>query len=100
MFRAEFDRLFAFWLPSKPTAPSVLKKVQLRMLKKAEQFIRKYYRCVTENYRQSYFSEYRFRNNNHHNPSAAIDKLITSTSSTIYTINEYRRKQVIPQTLR
>jgi hypothetical protein len=92
MFRAEFNVLFAFWLPSKPTAPYLLKKAQLRLLKKAEQFIRKYYRYVTKDYRQSYFSEYRFRNNNHHNPSAAIEKLITSTSSTIYIINEYRRK--------
>jgi hypothetical protein len=92
MFRAEFDGLFAFWLPSKPSAPYLLKKAQLRLLKKAEQFIRKYYRYVTEEYRQSYFSEYRFRNNNHHTPSAAIEKLITSTSYTIYIINEYRRK--------
>jgi hypothetical protein len=92
MFRAEFDGRFAFWLPSKPTAPYLLKKAQLRLLKKAEQFIRKYYRYVSEAHRQSYFSEYRFRNNNNHNPSAAIEKLITSTSSTIYIINEYRRK--------
>jgi hypothetical protein len=92
MFRAEFDGLFAFWLPSKPNAPYLLKKAKLRLLKRAEQFIRTNYRHISESYRQSYFYEYRFRNNNHHNPSKAIDKLITSGSSTIYIINEYRRK--------
>ncbi len=92
MFRAEFDGLSAFWLPANPATPYLLKKAKFRLLKKAELFIRKYYRNVSERHKHSYFSEYRFRNNNHHNPAAAIDKLITCGSSTIYTINEYRRK--------
>ncbi len=92
MYRAEFDGKIEFWLPAKATAPYLLKKAKLRLLKKAELFIREYYRNISKHHRDGYFSEYRFRNNNYHKPAAAIDKLITSGSSTIYTVNEYRRK--------
>lgn len=91
MLRAvDQNATFAFWIPSKPTDHPILRKAKLRLLKRAELFIRKFYRRTSEYSRNSYFSEFWFRNNNANNPLAAIDKLITSGSSTIYSINEYR----------
>jgi hypothetical protein len=90
MFKAEFNGLFAFWQPDHPESPSILKEAKLRQLKKADSFIRDNYRRVSERLRYSYHYEYRFRGINGHNPSAAIEKLLTSGFTTIYTINEYR----------
>lgn len=91
MLRAvDQNATFAFWIPSKPTDHPILRKAKLRLLKRAELFIRKFYRRTSEYSRKSYFSEFWFRSNNANNPLAAIDKLITSGSSTIYSINEYR----------
>lgn len=89
MYRAEFDGLYAFWLPNKPGFPPIVKRAKLRMLKKAENFIRKHYRRIAERSRHSYFSEYRFRSI-HRNPIQSIERLITSGATTVYTINEYR----------
>jgi Transposase zinc-ribbon domain len=90
MFKAEFNGMFAFWQPDKPEAPSILKKAKLRQLQKADSFIRGNYRRVSDRLRYRYHYEYRFRSINSHNPSTAVQKLITSGFTTIYTINEYR----------
>nr|WP_255807521.1 transposase [Cohnella mopanensis] len=89
MFRAEFDGLYAFWLPNKPEFPPIVMKAKHRMVKKAERFIHKHYRRISERNRHLYFSEYRFRSI-HRDSIEAIAKLITSGASTMYTIHEYR----------
>jgi hypothetical protein len=90
MHRADQNWLFAFWLPAKSTDHSLVKNAKLRLLKRADRFIRKFYGHISEKYQYHYFSEYGFRNNNSFNPEAALHKLIISGSSTNYSINEYR----------
>jgi hypothetical protein len=89
MHRADQNWLFAFWLPAKPTDHSLVNNANLRLLKRADRFIRKYYGRISEKYRYHYFSEFWFRSNNAFNPDRALHKLITSGSSTNYSINEY-----------
>ncbi|TFE31594.1 transposase [Cohnella luojiensis] len=95
MYKGEYDAYFAFWIPNEPQTPHIVKKAKLRLLKKAERFIRKHYRHISERRRESYFYEFRFRNNNQHDPSTAIDKLTMYCSTTIYSLNEYRIKRTI-----
>jgi hypothetical protein len=90
MLRADHNRIFAFWMPAKPADHNIVRKAKLRLLKRAERFIKTFYIHTSEKYRISYFSEYWFRNNNAFNPEAALNKLITGGSSTIYSKNEYR----------
>jgi hypothetical protein len=90
MYRGEFDVLSPFWLPNSLQTPSIVKKAKRRLRRKADLFIRKYYRRVTKRNKRPYYYEYRFRNNNQHNPAKAIDKLITIGVSTVYTVHEYR----------
>ncbi|BBI34210.1 transposase [Cohnella abietis] len=95
MFRAEYDALFSFWLPNdKHATPYVVKKGKHKMVNKAGLFIKRHYRHVSPTSKHKYFYEYRFRSINQYDPAAAIDKLINSGSSTIYSLNEYHRKTI------
>lgn len=92
MHKSESGPLFDFWNREKRSAqqPIVRRAMQL-MFRRARSFVRKYYGRVPRWSRPYYYCEYRFRSNNAHHPSEALLKLITSTCSTIYTLNEYGR---------
>jgi len=91
MHKAEYAPLFEFWKSGRHcgSRESCVKRARIGLLKKARQFTRKYYGRVSKWRRESYYYEYRFRNNNEHQPSAALIKLISSGCATIYTLNEY-----------
>jgi hypothetical protein len=94
MLRANRNQAFAFWKPTKSSDYSELKKAKQLLLDRAQCFIRKFYRRISERRRESYFNEYWFRNNNSINLGSAINKLIGSGASTIWVMNEYRKKIV------
>lgn len=90
MYRAEYSTMFEFWKPGQRSSQeSIVEKARTALLNKASAFIRKYYGRVSGSRLESYYYEYRFRNNNEHTPAAALLKLIESACSTIYSLNEY-----------
>jgi hypothetical protein len=90
MYRNNEHPSHAFWNPFKPDEDEVLIRAKTNMLHRARKFIRRAYRHCSERYTTLYYHEYWFRVVHSANPEAAINKLIKSAASTIWTRNEYR----------
>jgi len=107
MYRSEYTSMFEFWRSDKyqpGKSHNIVRQAKISLLKKARAFIRKHYGRIPKRRREKYYYEYRFRNNNEHDPAGALIKLIASGCSTIYSLNEYgrlrERKQKPPAEVR